>query len=414
MAKRATKTGKSGSAARKATKSKPRRATTELRGKAKAPKARRVGLLVGTVKGAFHLTADGKRQKWQLEGPHFLGNEVNHWVLDPRNHKTMLIAAVTGHLGPTVFRSTDGGKNWKEATQPPAFPKAPEGKEGPAVKRTFFLAPGHASQPGVWWAGTVPHALFRSDDDGVTWSPVTGFNSYIAGLKAKNEMYFGETPGGAITHSILIDPRDAAHMYVGLSTGGTFETQDGGRNWRPLNQNVSVVDFYPEKFPEYGQDPHCVVMNASDPDRLYQQNHCGVYRIDRPGERWERIGENLPKKVGDIGFGIVSHPRDADTVWVFPMDGTEVWPRTSPEGKPAVFKSENGGKSWKRHAKGFPSEQGWFTVFRQALKTDSQNPLGLYLGTTAGEIWVSRDEGSSWKPVASHLPRILSIEVAER
>lgn len=414
-------TSKAGSPRSKKSSGKPRATkaakttrTGKAAGKSKATKARRIGLLVGTVKGAFFLEGDNKRKSWKLHGPHFLGNEVNHWVLDPRNAKTMLVAAVTGHLGPTVFRSTDGGKNWKEATRPPAFPKAPEGQTGPAVKRTFFLAPGHATQPNVWWAGTVPHALFRSEDDGVTWDPVVGFNSYIEGLKAQNEMYFGETPGGAITHSILIDPRDARHMYVGLSTGGTFETTDEGKHWRPMNQNVSVVDFFPVKFPEYGQDPHCVVMNTSNPDRLYQQNHCGVYRLDRPGERWERIGENMPKEVGDIGFGVVTHPRQADTVWVFPMDGTEVWPRTSPAGKPAVFKSNNGGRSWKRHAKGFPAEQGWFTVFRQAIKSDSQDPLGLYLGTTAGEIWGSRDEGESWQPLVSRLPRILSIEVAER
>ncbi len=412
--KSADKGKSSKSSAGKAKRASKKAGRTVAKATGKASKARRIGLLVGTVKGAFYLGTDNKRKKWKLEGPHFLGNEVNHWVLDPRTRKTMLVAAVTGHLGPTVFRSTDSGMTWKEATRPPAFPKAAEGQQAPAVKRTFYLAPGHESQPGVWWAGTVPHALFKSEDDGVSWDPVVGFNSYIEGLRAKNEMYFGETPGGAITHSILIDPRDAQHMYVGLSTGGTFETSDGGRTWRGLNQNVSVVDFFPEKFPEYGQDPHCVVMNRANPDRLYQQNHCGVYRLDRPGERWERIGENLPKKVGDIGFGVVTHPRDADTVWVFPMDGTEVWPRTSPEGKPAVFKSENGGKSWKRHAKGFPSEQGWFTVFRQALKSDALDPLGLYLGTTAGEIWVSRDEGESWKPVVSYLPRILSIEVAER
>ncbi|MDH3498337.1 MAG: glycosyl hydrolase, partial [Gemmatimonadota bacterium] len=136
--------------------------------------------------------------------------------------------------------------------------------------------------------------------------------------------------------------------------------------------------------------------------------------LDRPGERWERIGENLPTRVGDIGFPVVAHPRDADTVWVFPMDGTAVWPRTSPGGNPAVFRSRNGGRTWTRQAKGFPASQGWFTVFRQAMKSDTRDPVGLYLGTTAGEIWASRDEGASWKRVAAHLPRILALEVVER
>jgi photosystem II stability/assembly factor-like uncharacterized protein len=376
-------------------------------------RGRRIDLLIATQKGAFVLRGDAARRSWKVLGPHFLGSETNHFVQDPRDPRAMLVAAVTGHLGPTIFRSTDGGKSWAEAKQPPAFPKAEQGKDGPAVKRTFFLTPGHASQPGVWWAGTVPHALFRSEDGGASWKPVDGFNRYIAELNAKRPGQLNETPGGAITHSIIVDPRDADHMYVSLSTGGTFESSDGARTWRPLNQGVSA-DFFPDKFPEYGQDPHCAVMSPANPDRLYQQNHCGVYRIDRPGERWERIGRKLPARIGDIGFPVVAHPREAGTVWVFPMDGTEVWPRTSPGGKPAVFRSRNGGTTWTRLARGFPAEQGWFTVFRQAMKCDTRAPVGLYLGTTAGEVWASRDEGESWMRVAAHLPRILAVEVVER
>ena len=379
---------------------------------ARAGKARRVDLLVSTIKGAFVLRGDATRRAWKVEGPHFLGCETNHLVLDPRDRKTMLLAAVTGHLGPTVFRSTDGGRKWKEAERPPAFPKV-EGGDGPAVKRTFFLAPGHASQPGVWWAGTVPHALFRSADGGATWDPVDSFTKFLDSLRAQRADRLAESPGGAITHSIRIDPRNARHMYVSLSIGGCFETTDGGVRWRPLNQGVEA-NFWPEPNLDFGQDPHCMVMSPADPDRLYQQNHCGIYRLDRPGEKWERIGRKLPKAIGDIGFAVVAHPRDADTLWVFPMDGTEVWPRTSPGGKPAVFRSKNGGRSWTRLAKGFPVEQGWFTVFRQAMASDARDPAGLYLGTTNGEIWASRDEGESWKRVVAHLPRILALEVVER
>jgi hypothetical protein len=157
-----------------------------------------------------------------------------------------------------------------------------------------------------------------------------------------------------------------------------------------------------------------VVLSPANPNRLYQQNHCGVYRLDRPGTRWERIGKNLPAKIGDIGFPIVPHPRDPDTAWVFPMDGTSVWPRTSPAGRPAAFVTRNGGKTWSRQAKGFPESHGYFTVFRQAMKCDTADPVGLYLGTTAGQIWSSRDEGHGWKRIADHLPRILSIDVVER
>jgi len=371
-----------------------------------------VELYVSSIKGAFIIKGDGARGAWTIGEPHFLGSETNHLVRDPRDKKAMLLAARTGHLGPTVFRSKDSRRTWLEARQPPAVPKAPEGQTGPVVNRTFFLAPGHASQPGVWWAGTVPHALFRSEDSGATWEHQEKFSRYVAQLKEQAPANIGETPGGAITHSILIDPRDAAHMYVSLSTGGFFETPDSGRNWRPMNGG-SLACFLPDTSPEYGQDPHCVVMSPANPDRIYQQNHCGVYRLDRPGTQWDRIGRNLPAAVGDIGFPVAAHPREQDVLWVFPMDGTSVWPRTSPGGKPAVFCSRNGGASWVRHARGFPESNGWLTVFRQAMKCDTRDPVGLYLGTTAGEVWASRDEGTSWSLIASHLPRILSLEVGE-
>lgn len=372
-----------------------------------------VDLLVATRKGAFVLRGDPRRRDWRIEGPHFLGNETNHLVSDPRDRKVWLLAAKTGHLGPTVFRSSDGGRHWTEARRPPAFPKAPEGQDGPAVDRVFCLTPGTANQPGVWWAGSVPHALFRSGDGGVSWEPVRGFSDYLAELRDKGPARFFPTPGGAITHSILLDPRDPNHLYVSLSTGGCFETTDGGGTWRPLNEGVSA-DFLPDPHPEFGQDPHCVAWSPANPDRLYQQNHCGVYRLDRPGVRWERIGKNLPAKVGDIGFPIAVHPRDPDTVWVFPMDGTSVWPRTCPGGRPAVFRSRNGGRTWARLAKGFPEKHGWFTAFRQAMACDAREPVGLYLGTTAGEIWVSADEGESWRQAAAHLPPVLSVATVER
>ncbi len=312
----------SGTTAKKAASRRPARAGS---------RRQQVDLYVSTIKGAFVLKGDGSRRTWSVSDPHFLGSEANHLVLDPRDRTTLLLAARTGHLGPTVFRSRDSGRTWQEARKPPAFPKAPEGEVGPVVQRTFHLVPGHASQPGVWWAGTVPHALFRSEDGGETWELVQGFSQFLAALKEKRPDHIGETPGGAITHSILVDPRDARHMYLSLSSGGFFETTDEARTWRPINAGSSA-DFLPDKFPEYGQDPHCVVMSPANPDRLYQQNHCGVYRLDRPGTQWQRIGRNLPAEVGDIGFPVVAHPRNQDVVWVFPMDGTDVWPRTSPAG----------------------------------------------------------------------------------
>jgi hypothetical protein len=160
-------------------------------------------------------------------------------------------------------------------------------------------------------------------------------------------------------------------------------------------------------------DPHCIRMCPSNPDRLYQQNHCGIYRIDRPSNTWQRIGRAMPKRVGDIGFTMVVHPRDDDTAWVLPMDGQTVWPRTSPDGKPAVYVTRNGGRRWQRQDKGLPEAQAWWTVKRQAMCADARDPLGLYFGTTSGELWASRDEGGSWSCIARHLPEIYAVEAAE-
>ena len=362
-------------------------------------------LLVGTRKGAFLFIGDPSRRSWKLNGPHFLGNIVQHLVLDPRDGKTMLMASSAGHLGPTVFRSTDRGKSWKEAAQPPAFPKVPEGEKGPSVKKVFWLTPGHASQPKVWWAGTSPEGLFRSEDGGVHWEPVSGLNDHPL---LSTWIGDGGTPDGLFTHSILIDPRDPEHMYVSFSSGGTLESNDGARDWHPLNKGVAAT-FIPIPDPEYGHDPHTVIQSPTNPDRLYQQNHCGIYRIDRPEERWTRIGDNMPKKIGDIGFPIVVHPRNEDLVWVFPMDGTDVWPRTSPDGKPAAYHSKDGGKNWKRQDKGFPKQNAWWTIMRQAMCADWSEPLGLYLGNTQGELWASRNQGESWSLLHSGLPEIFSV-----
>jgi hypothetical protein len=354
------------------------------------------------------MRSDPARKTWKLVGPVFLGHIVHHLVLDPRDRRTMLMACRTGHLGPTVFRTTDRGKTWKEAAQPPAFPKVPEGEKGLVVNHVFWLTPGHPSEPNVWYAGTSPQGLFRSEDGGVTWHGVAGFNENTMREKWTGGEQDG-TPDGPKMHSILIDPRDARHMYIGMSSGGVFESRDQGRTWHPLNKGCAA-DFLPTENPEFGHDPHCVRLHPLMPDRLYQQNHCGIYRMDRGNGEWERIGKNMPKPIGDIGFPIVLHPRDPDTAWVFPMDGTEVWPRTSPGGKPAVYVTYSAGASWRRLDKGLPRAHGWFTVLRQAMTADEREKIGLYFGTTGGEVWASTDEGRSWKNLVRHLPEIYSVE----
>jgi hypothetical protein len=367
-------------------------------------------LLVATRKGAWLLHGDARRRDWRLDGPHFLGHTVHHLKLDPRDGRTLLAAARTGHLGPTVFRSSDFGRTWKEAARPPAFEKAADGT-GRAVDHTFWLAPSIAAEPQVWYAGTSPQGLFRSDDGGVTWAPFSVIND-----DPRYRAWFGTvqdgTPDGPKLHSIIVDPRDAQHLYFGLSGGGVHESIDGGRSFRPLLGGLQVVEGFDAGTPTF-HDPHCIRICPSNPDRLYQQNHCGIYRIDRPSDTWVRIGARMPKRVGDIGFPLVVHPRNHDTAWVFPMDGSDVWPRVSPGGSPAAYVTRNGGRSWQRQDAGFPQAQAWWTVKRQAMTGDSLDPVGLYLGTTQGELWMSRDEGARWQCMARHLPEIYAVEVAQ-
>ncbi len=368
-----------------------------------------VTLLIGTSKGGFVLNGSADRSSFGISQPIMLGNKIHHMVADPRNREDWLIAARTGHLGPTVFRSHDRGETWKEASQPPAFPKAPEGEEGKSVKTVFWLTPGHANQPGIWFAGTSPIGLWRSSDRGENWSAVDGFNQHA---RYDEWSKGGDVPDiNQTVHSIVIDPRDPNHMYFGISVGGVFETTNGGEDWRCLNQGVAA-DFIPFPDPEWGHDPHCMVIHPSNPDRLYQQNHCGIYRLDRPGDRWERIGDNMPKEIGDVGFAIATHPRNPDVLWVFPMDAATVWPRTAPHGKPAIYKSSDGGRSWKRCDSGWPKSDAYFHAKRQCMAHDHSEPLGVYVGTSNGEIWASRDEGESWNRIASNLPPVISVEVA--
>lgn len=378
---------------------------------ASTPATGPVTLLIATRKGAWLLKGDRERRSWAIDGPVFLGHIVHHLVADPRQQGTLLMAVRTGHLGPTVFRSTDDGKSWKEASRPPAFAKAPEGQQGRVVDHVFWLTPGHPSEPDVWYAGTSPQGLFRSEDSGETWQPVTGFNDH----PMRPQWTGGEqdgTPDGPKMHSILIDPRDPHHMYLGMSSGGVFESVDQGRDWKPLNAGCRA-DFFPDPFPEYGHDPHRMLLHPQEPDILYQQNHCGIYRMERQEGTWVRIGEHMPQEVGDIGFPLVLHPRDPQTVWVFPMDGTEVWPRVSPGGQPAAYVTRDSGQTWQRLDRGLPSSQAWFTVMRQAMTADAHEPLGLYFGTTSGEVWASTNEGAEWICIARHLPQIYAVEAAE-
>jgi hypothetical protein len=364
-----------------------------------------------------------------LEEPWFFGAQVHHVVQDVRGSGTILAAVRTGHLGPTIYRSQDSGRTWKESERPPkfrtkeeyetsdfasAFDKDDARRQGLTVDHVFFLAPGHATQPGVWWAGTSPIGLFKSDDDGVTWHGVEGFNDNPS-LAKWNYNFAPGTPDGQKCHSVQVDPMDPNRLLVGLSGGGLFLSPDQGSSWRPINAGVAM-DFAPPKQDgseyEYGHDPHDAVIHPANPRRWYHQNHCGIYRLDwsddSTEQRWIRIGCNMPKAVGDIGFPMTCHPRNANTIWVVPMDGGTVWPRTSIEGRPAVFRSRDAGESWQRLDRGLPS-RAWHTVLRQAMAHNGGAPLDLVFGTTSGEVWGSHDEGDSWKSLVTGLPKIMSV-----
>lgn len=383
---------------------------------AKAQRPQRLVVLVATRKGAWLFHGDAKRKTFAADGPHFLGHTLSHVVLDPRDGRTLLAAAKTGHLGPTIFRSTDLGRHWKEAKQPPAFAKPFNGLPARSVDHTFWLAPGHASERDTWYAGTSPQGLFRSEDGGVTWAPLPAVNDDPQLREWMGSAQDG-TPDGPKLHSITVDPRDPAHLLFAMSGGGVHESRDAGRSWRTLIQGLEVVEGFDAATVTF-HDPHCVRVCPSQPDRLYQQNHCGIYRLDGWGDAsgndtWQRIGRKMPKRVGDIGFPMVVHPRDADTAWVFPMDGQTVWPRTSPDGRPAAYVTRNGGRTWQRLDAGLPEGQAWWTVKRQAMTVDAQPNPALYLGTTSGELWIGRDEGARWTNIARHLPEIYAVEVAE-
>lgn len=394
---------------KKSTKPVATKASAKRPAQSKGKGAGEVTLLVGTKKGAFTLKSKGNRTEFSVSEPTQFGHIVHHVVSDPRNPKDLVMATKTGHLGPTVKFSHDGGKTWTESTKPPAFPKAPEGEKGQAVKAVFWVTPSNAKEPGVWYAGTAPMGLWRSDDRGETWSAVEGFNSH---KRMAEWAQSGGVPDDfqTILHSINVDPNDPKRLYFGVSSGGVFESTDGGKDWVCINKGCAA-DFMPEPDPEFGHDVHCMAQHPVKTDRLYQQNHCGLYRMERAKGVWERIGNNMPKEIGDSGFVVGLHPRDPDTIWTFPMETSDVWPRVSKGGKPAVYKSTDAGASFKRCDKGFPKANAYFQVKRQCMAVDNHGSVGVYIGTSHGEVWASNDEGNSWRCVAQHLPPIISVEV---
>ena len=350
-----------------------------------------VRILVGTRKGLFTLQSDDRR-KWTFSGPQLQGWEVFHAVADPRDGA--IYAATNSFVyGGTVHRSEDGGETWTRA-EAIGLPE----DSGLKLEKTWHVEPGRPGEDGRLWLGGAPGVLFESDDSGRTWTPVEGV------LRHPTRDQWNPGAGGMCCHSIQLDPDDPERMYIAISAAGTFRSEDGGESWTPANQGVAA-DFMPDPFPEVGQCVHKLLLHPARPERLWQQNHCGVYRSDDHGRSWERLeGNGLPS---GFGFPIALDPADPDTAFVIPEEGAEN--RVTSNGRLGVYRTRDGGASWELAANGLP-EPAWVAVLREATSFDSR---GVYFGTQSGSVFVSADGGDSWGEAAAQLPPILSVEASD-
>jgi hypothetical protein len=352
-------------------------------------------LLVGTAKGAFIFSSSDGRKSWKVSGPHFKGNSIYHLSYDGRNG-TLLASVNDNHWGPSVARSTNDGKTWKLSKTPPKFPKG----SGLSVARVWHIEPGIEDEPEVLYAGVEPACLFRSDDAGESWAP------NVAMMRHKTRKEWQPGGGGLCLHTILTYEGQPKRMHIAISAVGTMFTKDGGDSWSFQNTHV-LADFGPIKFPVFGQCVHKLAKNPMKDGVVYQQNHCGVYRSDDGGADWTDIRNNLPSR---FGFPIAVDANEPDRVYVAPLEGD--YARIPPEGRFAVWSSDNRGKEWSRMGEGFP-EVSYFTVLREGMTADGGDPCGLYVGTTTGQLFASRDQGRRWHRITDGLPPILSVSAAE-
>ncbi|HET9984101.1 MAG TPA: hypothetical protein VFQ38_10960 [Longimicrobiales bacterium] len=352
-------------------------------------------LLIGTKRGLFVARSDPGRREWSLSEPHLVGREVYHAILDPRDGRTVWAATAHSVWGAHIHRSDDAGRSWD------VLAEAPHLADERDLAAIWALAPGHDAEPDTLYAGTEPAGLFVSRDRGRSWSPVAGLNEHPT-----NRTW--QPAGGALAlHSIHVDPRTPDRIWCALSAGGVYRSDDAGASWRPLNRGTRA-DFLPQSHPEAGQCVHKLRVHPARPDRLYQQNHCGTYRSDDGGESWIDITAGLPS---DFGYALALDPRDPDAVFVVPEESSHM--RTVSEGRLRVFESRDAGSTWTARTEGLPQAHVYLTVLREALASDPIDPLGLYLGTSGGHLFASRDGGRSWEMVAGFLPRILSVTVGE-
>ena len=351
----------------------------------------KVLVLLGTKKGAFLAESDAARQNWQIRGPFCENWPLNHMIGDAKTG-TIYAAGGNAWFGPAVWKSTDLGQSWTHSSQGLAYP------EGQApIQSAWSLAMRH----GRLYAGVEPAGLFASDDFGESFKHVEG----LTNTPTRSQWM----PGGAglILHTIVVHPDDPQQMWIGVSAAGVFYTSDGGKTWVPRNKGTRS-DFMPEgqRYPEFGQCVHHFEMAPGMPNRLYQQNDCGMYRSDDGGQSWVSIEAGLPST---FGFPATAHPRDPDRLFLLPLNG-DMAGRYVPDAKMAVWATCDCGKTWAAKRHGLPQKDAYLSVLRQAMACDVLEPAGVYFGTSSGALYASNDEGEDWREIAPHLPQILSVE----
>jgi len=354
---------------------------------------RGVLVLVGTTKGAFLCASDDGRTDWEVAGPYFAGQEVYALALDTRGGRRRILAGThSAHWGPTVSISDDLGRSFSHPERAPI--RFPDGS-GLSLKQVWQIVPSGAGDEV--YAGVEPAALFLSRDAGQTWSLNEGLFTH----PHRTEWQPGG--GGLCMHTVL--PR-GDKLYVAISTGGVYRSDDGGQSWRPRNVGIRAP-FLPEghQYPEFGQCVHKVAADAADPTRLYLQHHWGVYRSDDAGDSWQNIGAGLPS---DFGFACVAHPRDAGTAFVLPIEADMF--RAVPDARLRVYRTRDAGASWQALADGLPQEGAYECVLRDGMAADRLAPAGLYFGTRSGKLYASNDEGDSWRQLHAGLPPIVCVK----
>jgi len=356
-------------------------------------------LLVGTIKGGFLLRSDGARETWEMAGPYFPGRSVYAFAYDGRNERNRLWAAVNSPFwGSFLSSSNDFGKTWSD---PETYNiKFPEGSDVSLKQIWQIKMDPHDSD--TLYCGVEPAALFKSTNAGETWSLERGLFDH------PHRPQWMPGGGGLCLHTILPDPSNDQRMFVAISTGGVYRTDDGGRNWQPRNKGIRAKFMPPEnQFPEWGQCVHKVVSHPLNPNRMFLQHHWGVYRSDDAGDWWNDIGKGLPS---DFGFAMEIDPHDGNTVYIIPIESDEF--RCTPEGKLRVYRTKNGGESWEGLTDGLPQHDALETILRDNMKADRNNPTGIYFVTLNGKLYGSRDGGDSWTMIREGLPAITCVKTA--